>query len=166
MFCLGCFFSFFQCLAGTAEYSFSGTDFPLCFVLFIQSQVKLHSTTNPVYLSHVMSHSTPSGNLMKVMKIVYCPFYQSISHKFAPTPHGTLSLRSTEATLFCRLSHRWFPSCTMVFSLHAASVRFSRARRRYCLLTSSSWVRRSLTCRWNVCSDSVRMINAAFYRYP
>ncbi|KAF3845586.1 hypothetical protein F7725_008749 [Dissostichus mawsoni] len=32
------------------------------------------------------------------------------------------------------------------------SVRFSRARRRYCLLRSSSWVRLSWTCLWKDCS--------------
>lgn len=68
----------------------------------------------------------------------------------------TLSLRRTAATLFCRLSHLWFPSWTMTFSLLAASVRFSRARRRYCLLTSSSWVRRSWTCRWNAWEDDIK----------
>lgn len=53
------------------------------------------------------------------------------------------------ATLLCRSSHLRFPSWTISFSLLAASVRFSRASRRYCLFTSSSWVRRSWTCRWN-----------------
>lgn len=55
------------------------------------------------------------------------------------------------ATLFCRLSHRRFPSCTISRSRQEESVRFSRARRRYCLLMSSSWVRHSCTCRWKAC---------------
>lgn len=43
-----------------------------------------------------------------------------------------------EAARLCRLSHLRFPSWTISFSLLAASVRFSRASRRYCLFTSSS----------------------------
>lgn len=70
-----------------------------------------------------------------------------------PSPHcaTTLSLLRMEVTRFWRLSQRWLPSCTMCLSLLAESVRFSRARRRYCLLISSSCVRRSWICRWNAC---------------
>lgn len=63
----------------------------------------------------------------------------------------TLSLRRTAATLLCRQSHRWFPSWTISRSLQEALVRFSRDRRRYCLLINSKWVSRSWTCRWNTC---------------
>lgn len=63
----------------------------------------------------------------------------------------TLSLRMMALTLLCNSSQRRFPSFTIVFSLQAVSVRFSRARRRYCLFTSSSCVRRSWTCRWKAC---------------
>lgn len=57
------------------------------------------------------------------------------------------------ATLFCRLSHRLFPSCTISLRRQEESVRFSRARRRYCLLISSSWVRHSCTWRWKACKE-------------
>lgn len=67
--------------------------------------------------------------------------------------HVTLSLRRIAATLFCRLSHRLFPLCTISLSRQEESVRFSRARRRYCLLMSSSWVRHSWTWRWNACDQ-------------
>ncbi|TNN68501.1 hypothetical protein EYF80_021286 [Liparis tanakae] len=52
-------------------------------------------------------------------------------------------LRSTNTQH--RLSHRLFPSCTISLSWQDESVRFSRAKRRYCLLMSSSWVRHSCT---------------------
>ena len=57
------------------------------------------------------------------------------------------------ATLLCRPSHLWFPSWTMRLRAPAASVRFSRASRRNCLFSSSSWVRRSWTCRWKACEE-------------
>lgn len=60
----------------------------------------------------------------------------------------TLSLRMMEATLFCRLSHLWLVSWAISLSWQEESVRFSLARRRYCLLISSSWVRLSWTCLW------------------
>lgn len=59
-------------------------------------------------------------------------------------------------TLFCRLSHLLFPLCTISLSWHDESVRFSRARRRYCLLISSSWVRHSCTWRWKACNTKHR----------
>lgn len=52
------------------------------------------------------------------------------------------------ATLRCRVSQRRLPSWTMALSWLARSVRFSRARRRYWLLTISSCVSRSWTCLW------------------
>lgn len=53
-----------------------------------------------------------------------------------------------EITRFCKLSHLWFPSWTINLRLPAESVRFSLAKRRYCLLISSSWVKLSCTWRW------------------
>lgn len=54
------------------------------------------------------------------------------------TPVLTLRRRTMDAALLCRMSHLRFPSWTVSFSLPAASVRFSRASRRYCLFSSSS----------------------------
>lgn len=68
-----------------------------------------------------------------------------ISKTSQSSKKATFSLRMTAATLFCRLSHRLFPSCTISLRRQEESVRFSRARRRYCLLMSSSWVRHSCT---------------------
>lgn len=66
----------------------------------------------------------------------------------ASCPRCTFSLRRTAATLRYRVSHRLLPSWTMALRWLARSVRFSLARRRYWLLTSSSWVNRSCTCLW------------------
>lgn len=73
----------------------------------------------------------------------------------------TLSLRRMAVTRFWRPSQRWLPSCTICFSLLAVSVRFSRASRRYCLLTSSSCVSLSCTCRWKACATQGSVSAAA-----
>lgn len=75
-------------------------------------------------------------------------FFVELLYTVKNEVHFTLSLRRMAATLRCRVSQRRLPSWTMALRWLARSVRFSRARRRYWLLTSSNWVSRSCTCLW------------------
>lgn len=101
----------------------------------------LQSFTLPVNSGYHTCHP----NLIKSLRLCFNVFKwpNPVFWDRTLTMTQTLSRRKMEVTRFCRLSHLWLPSWTICFRLQAESVRFSLARRRYCLLINSSWVRLS-----------------------
>lgn len=124
----------------TAHFPKLGPILHLCFFSYQEPTCQGHAcTTYLVTFPEVRSH-TGNSRQLNTTQLLLSPSVSPIGKcSLTLSPHPiTLSLLRMAATLFWRLSQRWLPSCTICFSLLAESVRFSRARRLYCLLISSN----------------------------